>query len=489
MIVKRLETFEKLIIESELVQINNAVLDVVQADSSSWIESMDKFLDIMIENEKQRLKIVLDLHDLSPGLAAFLDEKTLKNVLAYVKFTKSRLEKKLADFDNYVKTGHASQRINSAQISKDIIMLAERLQTLQAIYKKINELVRQKGKDPFSNGVLKGLYDELNVKERETNNNLVVFSKNSSDQIKSLFPGIQQKPEKEQENITIKSAAVALALNKIGDNTRDETTKRKTKFYAGSIFDDFIKNGGQSERYHKYYKSIEEVDYQYLSVLERIEKLRTWNDPKTFDDEVKKIVTMITSTGRVFSETVVTHLTKKLTEAVAEAQGHLELKKTTLADNKGIKFVFEKRLPLFERVDLPVTAKQIAETSFLKRVHDFFDKLGKLMPSLRDTEMDKAMVKLGDTIKHFSAPVVHKAAGAIGNAIGGKEGKIKAHSHVHSIYKDKYLNEEGAPGLAMQTPSSVSSMGPITPPTPTSDGSGDKFDGNVKKKYKRRKRS
>ena len=486
--IKRLDNFEKLIIESELVQINNAVLDVVQADSSSWVESMDRFLDIMIAEEERRLKVILDLDELSPGLAVFLDEKTLKNVVGYVKFTKSRLEKKISDFEEYVRTGHASQRIYSAQLSFDIISLASRLQTLQAIYTKINDLVKSKGKDPFGNQVLKNLYGELNIKQQEANNLLVVLSKNSSDELKSTFPGLQQKTEKEQDDLTKKTASVTLALNKVAEKTKDEPTKRRFKFYVDDVFTSYVKNGGNREKYHRYYKSIEDIDYSYLSVVERIEKLRKWDDPRTFDDEVKKIITTITSTGRVFSEKVITHLTTKLAEAIADSQKNMELKKTSLDQSKGIKFVFEKRLPLFESVQLPVTAKQIAEASFLMRVHKFFDKLAKLMPVLKDTEMDKAMAKLGDTIKHVSAPIIHKAAGAVGGLVGGKEGKIKGQSVVHSVFKDKYLNEEGSPGVAMQVPSTVSSMGPITPPTPNSVGSGDRFDVKTKR-YKRKKRS
>lgn len=489
--VKGISIFEDLLTESELAVLSNLTQDVMNADSSTWLEQMDKFLDLLIDDEAAKLSQILDLNELSPGMAVFLDEKTVRNVLSYVKYTKGRLDKSMREFQAYARSKDKNDRVGATQTARNIIVQSKRLQTLNQIYKKIHDLTTKVGKDPYSNQTLKTLLEELNVQHSNLNISVVKMSKDSADAVTPTFASLTSKADDEKINVTQKAVTIALGINSVADTVKDEPTKSKSKFYANTIFDSYVKNGGSGEFFKKQYHTLKDLDYHYLDITERIEKLRKWDDEPTFDVEVKKIITSITSTGKVFSETVINHLTKRLADAIAEARERMSLKKTSLTNAKGSRYVFEIRLPLYRSVPLPVTAKQMAEDSFLNRATDFLGKLGVALPGMKDSEWDLAARSFGETVRTLAAPVVKSVAGKVGHKVNGKEGERTGHSVAHSLFKDKYLREDmgGAPGLSMQVPSSVSSEGPIVPPTPTSFGSGDKFSPDSQRtRYKTRKR-
>ena len=111
-----------------------------------------------------------------------------------------------------------------------------------------------------------------------------------------------------------------------------------------------------------------------------------------------------------------------------------------------------------------------------------------------DTEARRAFAATGKHLHAIYAKSLNGLGKVIGKAIGGREGEMKADAYTRMFILDtsvvdqpktKQVSEDGgvsAPGVAIQTPGSIGSMGPITPPTPTSLGSGDNFGPKINKK-------
>jgi hypothetical protein len=169
-------------------------------------------------------------------------------------------------------------------------------------------------------------------------------------------------------------------------------------------------------------------------------------------------------------------------------------KSLRLEMNKGIHYNFNVTLPLFKTVMLPVTGKQIADNTFIAKAKKKFTEVMSIIfgdSSEPDTKMGAASREFGKRISTIYSVALNRTAKAIGRAVKGREGEIKADAISRMFMPtteyldavDKVAEEAVAPGVALQVPGSIGSMGPITPPTQTTLGSGDDF--NPKKKKKR----
>jgi hypothetical protein len=169
-------------------------------------------------------------------------------------------------------------------------------------------------------------------------------------------------------------------------------------------------------------------------------------------------------------------------------------KSLRLEMNKGIHYNFNVKLPLFKTVMLPVTGKQIADNTFIAKAKKKFTEVMSIIfgdSSEPDTKMGAASREFGKRISTIYSVALNRTAKAIGRAVKGREGEIKADAISRMFMPtteyldavDKVAEEAVAPGVALQVPGSIGSMGPITPPTQTTLGSGDDF--NPKKKKKR----
>jgi hypothetical protein len=178
----------------------------------------------------------------------------------------------------------------------------------------------------------------------------------------------------------------------------------------------------------------------------------------------------------------------------AELLRKAQNKSLRLEMNKGIHYNFNVKLPLFKTVMLPVTGKQIADNTFIAKAKKKFTEVMSIIfgdSSEPDTKMGAASREFGKRISTIYSVALNRTAKAIGRAVKGREGEIKADAISRMFMPtteyldavDKVAEEAVAPGVALQVPGSIGSMGPITPPTQTTLGSGDDF--NPKKKKKR----
>lgn len=168
---------------------------------------------------------------------------------------------------------------------------------------------------------------------------------------------------------------------------------------------------------------------------------------------------------------------------------------------KGIHYDFNKKLPLYERTALPVTGKQIADDTKIMKFRKASQALMGLVfgaDTTGNTATGQAFAKTGKHLHTIYAKTLNTTAKAVGKAVKGREGEMKADAFTRLFILDtsvvdepkpKAVTEDGeAPGVTPQVPGSIGSMGPITPPTQTTLGSGDKFvslGGNTKKKKKK----
>jgi len=168
-------------------------------------------------------------------------------------------------------------------------------------------------------------------------------------------------------------------------------------------------------------------------------------------------------------------------------------KSLRLEMNKGIHYTFNISLPLFKTVMLPITGKQIADNTFMAKAKQKFIEVTNALlgdDSRPRSEIGQAMFNLGASFSKAYSYVLNRTAKAIGKAVGGREGEIKADAVSRMFMPtteyldkiDKVAEEAVAPGVAMQVPASIGGMGPITPPTRDSLGSGDNFSPKKKKK-------
>jgi len=232
-------------------------------------------------------------------------------------------------------------------------------------------------------------------------------------------------------------------------------------------------------------------------ITKRIVRLEitNWKTEDLLDYECDQIKAQINALTGTPAEPKIEAYRSELNDIVSMIKQKLSDKSLDLDKTKGIHFDFNIKLRLYEKTPLPVTGQQIADNSkimkFRKGLASFIsffasDSSEPLTPA------GQAFANLGKSIHDTYAKVLNTSAMFIGKALGGKEGKLKADAISRMFIPDtKVLDKKpvvaeelgagSAPGLSIQVPGSIGSMGPITPPTATSFGSGDNFSPKKKK--------
>lgn len=223
-------------------------------------------------------------------------------------------------------------------------------------------------------------------------------------------------------------------------------------------------------------------------------QMTNWKTVEDLELEYKQIKSQINSLKGTRVESNIEIFSEKLEASANIIREKLKDKSIEVDKTKGIHFDFNIKLRLYEKTALPVTGQQIADnskiTKFKNALVSFisFFGVGAIKPM---TPAEQAFADLGKTIHDTYAKVLNTSAKFIGKALGGKEGQLKADAVSRlfipgpSVLDQKKVAEElgagSAPGLSAQVPGSIGSMGPITPPTATSLGSGDNFSPKKKK--------
>jgi hypothetical protein len=258
-----------------------------------------------------------------------------------------------------------------------------------------------------------------------------------------------------------------------------------------AIGQDRFDNLGQNKPYSR----------EELKVLERIIQLKytDFKTEKELKTEISDIRIKINGLNGLSKEDTIRELTKLLDQAEIALLAKLKNKDLQLSRTKGIHFDFNKKLKLYERVALPVTGKQIADDSMIMKFRRGLASLMDLLLGSADTPMTpagEAFANFGAMVHNIYAKTLNKTAKVVGKALKGREGEMKADAisrmfipgpAVLDIKKEAAFEEASAPGVSPQMPGSIGSMGPITPPTATTLGSGDNF--NPMKKIKKKKKA
>ena len=221
-------------------------------------------------------------------------------------------------------------------------------------------------------------------------------------------------------------------------------------------------------------------------------EMANWKTVEELELEYEQIKSQINSLKGTGAEPNIEILTEQLEIDVNIIREKIKDKSLDLDKTKGIHFDFNIKLKLYEKTVLPITGQQIADnskiTKFKNALVSFLSFLGTPEPY---TPREQALSNLGKKIHDTYAKVLNTSAKFIGKALGGKEGKLKADGlsrifipNTDVLDKKPVAEELGAgsaPGLSVQVPGSIGSMGPITPPTATTFGSGDNFSPKKKK--------
>jgi hypothetical protein len=274
-----------------------------------------------------------------------------------------------------------------------------------------------------------------------------------------------------------------------------------------------IKSFIGDDRFSEFQQEILSNDHE-ASILRRILDLKYMNF--TNEEEIYKEVdgikismnSLVNPKGKIRSKPeVIAYLEKQLAEVTDEILTRARDKSITLDKATGIHYDCNTKLKLHEITDLPVTGKQLADSSIIMKFRKKFTEiLNLLIPSraLPMTAAGQAFSNFGEQTHKAYAVTLNSAAKLIGRTIGGRTGELKADAYSRMLIPGtsvldkkptsqipiatKITEDGGAPGVAMQTGASISGMGPIEAPTRTSFGSGDNFIGSVKKKRKLKKR-
>ena len=224
-------------------------------------------------------------------------------------------------------------------------------------------------------------------------------------------------------------------------------------------------------------------------------QMTNWKTVEELELEYEQIKSQINSLKGTGAEPNIELLTQQLEIDANIIREKLKDKSLDLDKTKGIHFDFNIKLRLYEKTVLPVTGQQIADNSkimkFRKGLASFlsFFAVNSGEPL---TAAGLAFANLGKKIHDTYSKVLNTSAKFIGKALGGKEGQLKADAISRMFIPDssvldkkpvvaEELGAGSAPGLSVQVPGSIGSMGPITPPTATTFGSGDNFSPKKKK--------
>ena len=221
-------------------------------------------------------------------------------------------------------------------------------------------------------------------------------------------------------------------------------------------------------------------------------QMTNWKTVDELELECKQIQSQINSLKGTGAEPNIEIYNDQLEVDANIIRKKLSDKSLDLDKTKGIHFDFNIKLRLYEKTILPVTGQQIADNSKITKFKNAIVSFLSFFGTAKTYDArEQAFADLGKSIHDTYAKVLNTSAKFIGKALGGKEGKLKADGLSRIFIPDskvldkKPVAEElgagSAPGLSVQVPGSIGSMGPITPPTQTTFGSGDNFSPKKKK--------
>lgn len=498
--VRKLQSIENLILETDLIQIGDEANDIFNKVKSEDDtagsgptgdnnEDLNRLLDMVFNLGEDELTGKLDDPTLSK---IFLDPKmkqTLEEYFAYlqerIKVFREELMKALNDVPvNEAKVG---------QITDKITKFVCRVRVIEIIYQ--NKASKKKAGDEldFSEDITKKVA-EINDELYNLYSLMVIIPAEKTKRSYSKFQGSQNQEEKEtaaQEVFSNLEAAEILAAEMPEEVLAGIEDAKAT--YTSQISSELGNDVTADIKAGVY------VNKNVASLIRRIFEFQytNWTNENDILMEANKLRTSVNGFPDVSAEAkeYLLRLIDQIQVALIEKAKN---KQFDTKKYKGIHYDFNKKLPLYERTSLPVNGKQIADETKLM-------KFRKAAQSLMDLVFGGGVNATGAAAQAFErtgkwanaiySKALNGAAKVIGKAVKGREGEMKADAFSRLFIFDtsvvdepkaKQVSEDGvAPGVSPQVPGSIGGMGAITPPTATSFGSGDNF--GMQKKSKKKK--
>ena len=478
--VTRLSKYENLILEADIIRIGDEVSDLESTGKSDrekqdMYDKIDRMLDEILD---KKIEEFLNNDNFVKGFSA---DSVIETVKEYIKYCRNRIKDTMAKITEYMRSSvpYADEvRLLNIEVAK----IQDRIDALQQILKKAK------------NEKLTSAIDEILETKKEIVEYYSVPVLVKGQKIRSALERVKTAKDSGEK---FKAAEEVFAEYEILDDTTQEypneaksainnakaQTEAEVKNSIGEENFNSIKNKNKANIFFtKIVKDILEFEQFYGTEPEIKEKARLLRTVRIGQNEY------IDTDSKLYLTAWVNQIEAALLKKAADKSLRLDL-------NKGIHYDFNIKLPLFKTVMIPVTGKQIADNTFIMKARKkSAEILGVLFgdTSTPDTQAGAAWRETGERISKVYSIALNAAAKAIGKAFKGREGEMKADAFSRLLmptteYLDAHLakktNEEAvSPGVSFDVPGSVSHMGPITPPTETTLGSGDDFSPKKKKK-------
>jgi hypothetical protein len=478
--VTRLAKYEDLLLEADIIRVGNDLAQVSGDGGESTSQKQDKYdkidkwIDDLIDSDLERYLSNENF------INAFTADQVIATMNEYLAYCKTRIviakEKLASALKSVVQNPDYIKSLNL-----DIAKISDRIETLLQIYsraksEKSANVVTQLS--TIKEEIFSYYYSPILVKSEEVKNKLTVVKKSTDEVAKinaaaSVIEDVQILEEITEEYPEEVKVGVADASSKIEEEISKEIGQEKLED---------LKAGRKANiHFTKIVQDILEYEQLYSTEAEIKETARLLKTVRIGQNE------NLDEDSKAYLTAWVTQIEESLLKKAQDKSIQLDM-------NKGIHFDFNIKLPLFQTVMLPVTGKQIADASFIGRARKkSSDLLNTIFTPTNQTAAYRAAEDIGRSFSTIYSIGLNKLAKTIGKAVKGREGEMKADAISRMLmptteYLDKYIaktkatEEAASPGVSMQVPGSIGSMGPITPPTQTSLGSGDNFGPKKKKK-------
>ena len=466
--VKRLQAIQSLILEADIIQIGGQLDNLVDKDKKSGSEDgkqtedtnemLNRLLDAFFAMGEDDLNAKLE----DPAFEKYFGNPRMKTVLdSYFKY----LTERVAEFRKNLEEALSKKEINEVEIeeiSTKILSFVSRIHVLEKIYSKLES----KGTTDFSGEV----YEKIKKVQEDLADAFSLKIKIPADKAKQAYSNFKQAETEEAQKEAASEVFDAIHVAEvITDDMSDELTagiKAADSEYEQKI-DAKLGKGTVADL-----KSGIFINKNTASIIRRIFQFQytNWTSEADITREANSLKVSINGFPDV-SDEAKEYLARMVDGIQKSLIERAKSKEFETQKYKGIHYDFNKKLTLYERTALPVTG---------------------------NTAAGQAFARTGKHLHTLYAKTLNTTAKAVGKAVKGREGEMKADAFTRLFILDtsvvdepkpKAVTEDGeAPGVTPQVPGSIGSMGPITPPTQTTLGSGDKFvslGGNNKKKKKK----
>lgn len=435
--VKRLQSIEDLILENELIGMGNSVDSLIAAadgnrgggntgdgtntsgeSSINANEELDRILDMLL---------MMNFDD----LAKKFEEPTVFERT----FGRPEMKKLLDDYFKYI-----SERIHTyiqqleAELDKEnrddlkikdlnnrIIHMAARIEILEHIYTNLR-------KDRIDPDMTQELLGNVTSLKQIVSAAYAVPVKKMAEHAKAAYSKFEsaQSPEEQAEAAAEMFETVETAEAITEDYPADvkEGVAQAAKHYSEKVAS---KMGADKAAQIKDSVYMEKDTTRMVRDIFEFQ-YESWNTKEEVNHKADRLRTSVNGL-KMASPEAKEYLNKLIDEAQKRIITKLESKEFDTKSYKGIHYGFNKKLPLYERVSLPVTGKQIADEHIIMRLRKGMQSIIDVLFSGGNDSRTKegaAYFETGRWAHEIYAKTLNKSAMAIGKALGGREGEMKA---------------------------------------------------------------